>query len=90
MIYLGRTYLIRSEPQRAVELNRRMVDLYPAFPLAHWLLGLSLMAEKQDDLAREEVRKALEMGYKFQNNAEGDAVRPLLGADLFNRLVKPR
>jgi tetratricopeptide (TPR) repeat protein len=63
MIYLSRAYLIRNEPSRAVELNRRMLQ-YADFPLGRWTLGLSLLQNKQPDEAKREFRRAIETGYR--------------------------
>ncbi|PYV16576.1 MAG: hypothetical protein DMG07_07565 [Acidobacteria bacterium] len=88
MIYLGRTYILRGQPQRAVELNRQMVADCPEFPLAHWLLGLSLVENKQLEEGRAEIRKALELGYRFQNTREKETIRSLFGEREFSELTR--
>jgi tetratricopeptide (TPR) repeat protein len=87
IFYLGRTYVIKGEARRAVELNRSMVEEFPGFPLAHWFLGLSLLADTQNDLAKVEITKAIGLGYKFQNSSEADTVRQLFGETGFNELT---
>jgi len=74
---LGRTYVLRNEAPRAVELNKRMVSDYPAYPLAHWFLGLSLIADGKRDEAKREIQKAFDLGFRFRNAGEENAVKDL-------------
>ena len=74
---LGRTYVLRNEAPRAVDLNKRMVSDYPAYPLAHWFLGLSLIADGKRDEARQEIQKALNLGFKYRNTSEENVVKDL-------------
>jgi O-antigen ligase len=74
---LGRTYVLRNEAPRAVELNKRMVSDYPAYPLAHWFLGLSLIADGKRDEARREIQKAFDLGFRFRNAGEENVVKDL-------------
>jgi tetratricopeptide (TPR) repeat protein len=85
--YLGRTYLLTGNPARAVQLNRRAVANYPAFPLAHWFLGLSLIADGKPQEARQEIRKAVDLGYRFRTPAEADVVKALFG-DEYDELAR--
>jgi O-antigen ligase len=62
MLILGRTYLLGNESNRAVELNRRMIQ-DADFPLGHWVLGLSLLQNNQRDEAKKEIARAIKMGY---------------------------
>lgn len=64
MMHLGRTYVILNEPNKAVELNRRMLQ-DADFPLGHWLLGLSLLQNNQREEADKEIRGAIQMGYQL-------------------------
>ena len=52
IFFLGRTYILRNEPRRAVELNETMVRSYPDFALGHWFLGLSLIADNVQERAQ--------------------------------------
>jgi len=90
MIYLGRTYILQNQPRRAVDLNRGMVAEYPHFPVAHWLLGLSLIASDQQEEAKAEIRKAFALGYRLQNEREAEQVRKLFGEAEFNELTRVR
>lgn len=74
---LGRTYVLRNDAPRAVELNKRMVSDYPAYPMAHWFLGLSLIADGKRDEARREIQKAFDLGFKFRNAGEENVVKDL-------------
>ncbi len=77
MVHLGRTYLLKEEPDRAVELNRRMVAVYSDFPVAHWLLGLSLSANEQVEEAKAEIREAFRLGYRLQGGRDENAIQRL-------------
>jgi Flp pilus assembly protein TadD len=90
MIYLGRTYIIQKRPEQAVALNREMLATSPAFPLAHWLLGLSLVEARQLEEAKREIRTALALGYRFQTEKEPEVLRGIFGERGFNELVRPR
>jgi O-antigen ligase len=74
MFNLGRTYVIRGEAKRAVELNREMVRNYPSYPVAHWFLGLALLAGGERSAAQDEIKLALRLGYRFQNPQEREFV----------------
>lgn len=88
LFYLGRTYILRNEARRAVELNRQMVAATPGFPVAHWFLGLSLMADRQNEEARREIRTALQLGYTFHSPAQAEAIRGLFTEEEFRQLFK--
>jgi O-antigen ligase len=79
MIYLGRTYILLGQPERAVALNRGMVDDWTYFPLAHWLLGLSLLENKEPAAGCAEIRAARQFGYQYQNPREAEVVRARCG-----------
>ena len=87
---LGRTYVIKGEPARAVELNARVVGAYPEFSAGHWFLGLSHLANGDRDSAKREIRTALGMGYRFQTPKEADAVKELFGDASYAELMKGR
>ena len=90
MIYLGRTYILRKEPERAVALNREMIAAYPGFPLARWLLGLSLVEAGRREEGKREVRAAFADGYKYQNAAEAKFVRELFNDAEYLDLMRGR
>jgi O-antigen ligase len=79
MVHLGRTYVLRSEFHRAAEVNRKMVEAYPAYALAHWYYGLSLIKDSQLERAKMEIRTALDLGYHPQDSDESQIVKKLLG-----------
>jgi tetratricopeptide (TPR) repeat protein len=85
MYHLGRSYVIRNESGRAVELNRRMLQ-DADFPLGHWFLGLSLLQNNQRDEAMKEIRKAIEMGYQL-NAADTKTLKDLLGEKEYSALT---
>lgn len=87
MFTLGRTYIIKGEAPKAVQINRRMVQEYPDFALGHWFLGLSYLSNSQRDEARKEIRDALQRGYRFQNQEEIDTVKPLFDEKEFAQLM---
>ena len=87
IFFLGRTYILRNEPRRAVELNETMVKNYPDFALGHWFLGLSLIADNAQERARAEIKQALQMGYKFRSDEERNVVKQLFGEKAFNELI---
>jgi O-antigen ligase len=87
IFFLGRTYILRNEPRRAVELNEAMVKSYPDFALGHWFLGLSLIADNAQERARTEIKQALQMGYKFRNDEERNVVKQLFGEKAFHELI---
>jgi tetratricopeptide (TPR) repeat protein len=74
MFNLGRTYVIRGEAKRAIELNREMVRSYPSYSVAHWFLGLALLAGGERSAAQDEIKLALRLGYRFQNPQEREFV----------------
>lgn len=63
MYHLGQTLLILDKSSQAVELYRRMLQ-YADFPLGRWVLGLSLLQDKQPDEAKKEIRTAIKTGYQ--------------------------
>jgi O-antigen ligase len=87
---LGRTYVIKGEPARAVELNAKIVGAYPEFSTGHWFLGLSHLANEDRDNAKREIRTALGMGYRFQTPKEADTVKELFGEAGYAELMKGR
>jgi O-antigen ligase len=87
---LARTYLIKGEPARAIELNSRVVANFPEFSTGHWFLGLSYLAAGDRDSAKREIRTALRMGYQFQNANESDAVKELFGKAGYEDLIAGR
>ena len=87
---MGRTYVIRNEPARASALNRSMIQEYPDFPLGHWFLGLSLLADGKQDAARLEIKEALKLGYRCANADEESMVKKLLGEQEYGEAIKSK
>ena len=85
MFQLGRTYVIQNQAGLAVELNRRMLRSAD-FPLGHWLLGLSLLQNNQRDEAKQEIRKAIGMGYSLKAN-DVTILKGLLGEADFSEMT---
>ncbi len=85
MFQLGRTYVIQNQAGLAVELNRRMLR-NAEFPLGHWLLGLSLLQNNQRDEAKQEIRKAIAMGYSLNAN-DVTTLKGLLGEAEFSEMT---
>jgi len=88
MFNLGRTYVLAGKPQMAIDLNRSMIDQYPDLPRAHWLLGLALLANEEQEAAKESIEKALMIGYWFKNPEEEKTVADLFGKAGFNNLMR--
>ena len=86
--YLGRTLILANKAGEAIALNRQMISEYPDFPIAHWFLGLSLLAADQRDEARLEIAKAIKMGYKFQNNREVETVKKYFSETEFETIMR--
>jgi O-antigen ligase len=86
--YLGRTLILANKAAEAIALNRQMISEYPDFPIAHWFLGLSLLAADQRDEARLEIAKAIKMGYKFQNSREVETVKKYFSGTEFERIMR--
>ena len=70
LFYLARTALLKNNPKLAVQLTKQAVDIDSAINLSHWYSGLSYIANGQTNEGVEEIKKALELGYKPQNAAE--------------------
>jgi tetratricopeptide (TPR) repeat protein len=85
MLHLGRTYVIRNQAGKAVEINRRMIQ-EADFTLGHWLLGLSLLQNHQGEEAGKEIRRALEGGYKL-NETDIATLKDLMGEKEFEELT---
>jgi O-antigen ligase len=87
---LGRTYILRGQAARAVQLNRQMVSDYPDYPLGRWFLGLSLLADNQREEARKEIQQAFELGFRFRNSGEENVVKELFGETGYRMLTGAR
>jgi tetratricopeptide (TPR) repeat protein len=85
IFYLGRTYVLREEPARAIELNRGMVTDVPGFAVGHWFLGLSLIAAGEMEEGKREILQSKEMGYRL-SPSELESMRKYFDAEEFERL----
>lgn len=77
LFYLARTALLKNNPTLAVQLAKQAVDIDSAINLSHWYLGLSYIANGQTNEGAAEIKKALELGYKPQNQNEINFVKNL-------------
>ena len=77
LFYLTRTALLQNKSATAVEWAKQAVAADPAIGTGHWYLGLSLIADNQKTAGIIEIKKALELSYRLQNQKEKDFVKNL-------------
>src|SRR3989338_3420232 len=70
LYYLARTALLKNDAKTAVILAKQAVSADPDIRQSHWYLGLAYIANNQRQEGIAEIKKALEMGYKPQNQPE--------------------
>ncbi len=75
LFYLARTALLKGDTKSAVELTKSAVNLDSAINASHWYLGLALIADGQMNGGVVEIKKALELGYSFQNKSEENFIK---------------
>lgn len=77
MFYLARTALLKNDTKTAVIWAKQAVSADPSINQSHWYLGLAYIADNQRQEGLAEIKKALESGYKLQNQAEASFVKSL-------------
>ena len=77
LYYLARTALLKNDALSAVNLAKQAVSADPDIRQSHWYLGLAYIANNQRQEGIAEIKKALEMGYKPQNQPETDFIKSL-------------
>ena len=77
LFYLARTALLKNNTKLAVQLTKQAVDIDSTINTSHWYLGLSYIADSQTHEGVLEIKRAMELGYKPQNQKEIDFVKSL-------------
>ncbi len=77
LYYLARTALLKNDTRMAVALAKQAVLADPDVKQSHWYLGLAYIANNQRQEGIAEIKKAIEMGYKPQNQAEANFIKSL-------------
>ncbi|MDO8676908.1 MAG: O-antigen ligase family protein [Candidatus Azambacteria bacterium] len=77
LYYLAQTALLKGDAKQAVNLAKEAVDAEPSIRQSHWYFGLALIADGQKKEGMAEIKKALDMGYKPQNQSETDFIKNL-------------
>ena len=77
LYYLARTALLKNDAPSAVMLTKQALLADPDVKQSHWYLGLAYIANNQRQEGIAEIKKALELGYKSQNQAEADFIKSL-------------
>ena len=75
LFYLARTALLKGDTEAAVRLTENAVNIEPTINLSHWYLGLAYIANNQRQEGITEIKKALELGYSPQNQAEENFIK---------------
>ena len=77
LFYLTKNSLLIGDAKSAVSYMIQAVNAELSIGLSHWYLGLAYIADNQIDKGDIEIKKALELGYKPQNQKEIDFVKSL-------------
>lgn len=75
--YLARTALLKNDTKLAVKLTKKAEELDPSVNLSHWYFGLALIADNQSEAGKIEIKKALELGFRPQNDTEKAFIKNL-------------
>ncbi|MBI2446211.1 MAG: O-antigen ligase family protein [Parcubacteria group bacterium] len=70
LYYLARTALLKNDAKSAIIWAKQAVLADPDIKQSHWYLGLAYIANNQTQEGITEIKKAIEMGYKPQSEAE--------------------
>lgn len=75
----GNNLTLKGRYAEGLQIDRRLVQLRPSDPLAHYNLACSYALLKKADLALRTLRKAIELGYRdfryMREDRDLDAVR---------------
>jgi tetratricopeptide (TPR) repeat protein len=75
----GNNLTLKGRFAEGLQIDRRLVQLRPGDPLAHYNLACSYALLKKADLALKMLRKAIELGYRdfryMREDRDLDAVR---------------
>ncbi len=74
LYYLARTALLKNDAKMSVIWAKQAVSADPDIKQSHWYLGLAYIANNQRQEGITEIKKALEMGYKPQNQSEAQFI----------------
>lgn len=87
---LGQTFSFKKDFPKAVEIFYRARDLNPDVPVSHWYLGVAYSNTKKFSEAKNEVEKAISLGYVYQNNIKEILLLTPIYAELkdYNTLEK--
>lgn len=77
LYYLARTALLKNDAPSAVNFAKQAVLADPVIKQSHWYLGLAYIANSQIQEGITEIKKAIEMGYKPQNQSETNFIKSL-------------
>ena len=75
----GNNLTLKGRYAEGLQIDRRLIQLRPADPLAHYNLACSLALLKKADLALKTLRRAIELGYRdfryIREDHDLDAIR---------------
>lgn len=66
-VFLGYSYLLKNEPDKAKQALDKAIELDPVYPATHYLLSKYWEAKKDTDKAQEAYDKAKELGFDENN-----------------------
>lgn len=76
---LGNNLTLKGRYVDGLQIDKRLVQLRPADPLAHYNLACSFALLKKNDLALKTLRRAVELGYRdfryMKEDRDLDAIR---------------
>src|SRR5713226_7452690 len=75
----GNNLTLKGRFAEGLQIDKRLVQLRPGDPLAHYNLACSFCLVKKNDLALKTLRRALELGYRdfryMKDDRDLDAIR---------------
>lgn len=77
IFYITKTFLLKGDTNFAVIYTLKAVDAAPSISSSHWYYGLALIADGQQEKGIIEIKNALELGYKPQNQNEAGFIKSL-------------
>jgi tetratricopeptide (TPR) repeat protein len=76
---MGNNLTLKGRVKEGLEVDRRLVNLRPQDPLAHYNLACSYALVKKVDAALQTLRRAIELGYRdfryMRQDRDLDAIR---------------